>query len=133
MVEFRLTAIGFHILGPGPFAFLINVGIVTVILFAVSFLAAVQRLALLPAAIFIVFVCLLALMPANVGDRPDQYTFAMSYNRYGWSAYSVLALILFVPPRNRHGIVWIDVGSPVYSSRRCSISGSLTSRQAWLR
>ena len=109
-LNFALTAIGFHILGPGPFAFLINVGIVTVILFAVSFLAAVQRLALLPAAIFVVFVCLLALMPANVGDRPDQYTFAMSYNRYGWSAYSVLALILFVPPRNRHGIVWIDVG-----------------------
>ena len=48
-----------------------------------------------------VFVCLLALVPANVGDKPDQYTFAMSYNRYCWSAFSVLALIMFVPPQRR--------------------------------
>ena len=53
-------------------------------------------------------------MPANVGDRPEQYTFAMSYNRYGWSAYSILALILFVPPReaNQRGPgdrTWIDI------------------------
>ena len=51
-------------------------------------------------------------MPANVGDRPEQYTFAMSYNRYGWSAYSILALILFVPPReerDRKDGAWIDI------------------------
>ena len=46
----------------------------------------------------------------NVGERPDQYTFAMSYNRYGWSAYSILALILFVPPRNGANRIWLDVG-----------------------
>jgi hypothetical protein len=108
-LSFILTAIGFHLLGASPLAFLVNVAIVAAILFATSFLAAVQRLPLLPAAIFVVFVCLLTLMPSNVGERPDQYTFAMSYNRYCWSAYSVLALILFVPPRTRHNIVWIDV------------------------
>jgi hypothetical protein len=78
-------------------------------LFVAAFLAAMRRLPLLPAATFVVLTTLLALMPANVGDRPEQYTFAMSYNRYGWSAYSILALILFVPPREQRDRTWIDI------------------------
>ena len=108
-LNFILTAIGFHLLGPGPFAFLVGVVIVASVLFVASFLAALRRLPLLPAAIFVVLVCLLALMPANIGEKPDQYTFAMSYNRYCWGAFCILALILFVPPRNRSGSDWIDI------------------------
>ena len=113
-LSFLLTALGFHLLGPTPFAFLVNVAFMGAVLFAASFLAAMRRLPLLPAVLFVVFTSLLALMPANVGDRPEQYTFAMSYNRYGWSAYSILALILFVPPReaNQQGPgdrTWIDI------------------------
>src|ERR671911_777321 len=111
-LSFLLTALGFHLLGPVPFAFLVNVAIMGAVLFAASFLAAMRRLPLLPAVIFVVFATLLALMPANVGDRPEQYSFAMSYNRYGWSAYSILALILFVPPRevrDRKDGAWIDI------------------------
>jgi hypothetical protein len=108
-LSFLLTALGFHFLGPGPFAFLVNVALMSSALFAAAFLAAMRRLPLLPAAIFVVFASLLALMPANVGDRPEQYTFAMSYNRYGWSAYSILALILFVPPHEEKDRAWIDI------------------------
>jgi hypothetical protein len=111
-LSFLLTALGFHLLGPTPFAFLVNVALMSAVLFAASFLAAMRRLPLLPAALFVVFATLLALMPANVGDRPEQYSFAMSYNRYGWSAYSILALILFVPPseeRHRKDGAWIDI------------------------
>jgi hypothetical protein len=108
-LNFILTAIGFHLLGPGPIAFLVSVAIVVWILFVASCLAAVRRLPLLPAAIFVVFVCLLAVMPANIGEKPDQYTFAMSYNRYCWSAFSVLALTVVIPPRNRYGSDWIDI------------------------
>ena len=108
-LSFLLTALGFHLLGPVPFAFLVNVAIMGAALFAAAFLVAMRRLPLLPAAIFVVFATLLALMPANVGDRPEQYTFAMSYNRYGWSAYSILALILFVPPREQRDRAWIDI------------------------
>ncbi len=107
-LSFLLTALGFHLLGPGPFAFLINVVCVTAALFVASLLASLRRLPLLPAVLFILFICLLALVPANVGDRPDQYTFAMSYNRYCWAAYSVLALILFVPPHVRANDIRID-------------------------
>jgi hypothetical protein len=98
-LSFLLTAFGFHLLGPGPLAFLVNVGVMTAVLFAAAFATAIRRLPLLPAVLFIVFASLLALVPANVGDRPDQYTFAMSYNRYCWSAFGILALILFVPPQ----------------------------------
>ena len=108
-LSFILTAIGFHLMSPGPYGFLVGEAIVVSVLFVASFLAAARRLPLLPAAIFVVFVCLLALMPANIGEKPDYYTFAMSYNRYGWSAFSVLALIVFVPPRNRYGSDWIDI------------------------
>jgi hypothetical protein len=62
-----------------------------------------RRLPLLPAALFVIFCCLLDLMPANVGDPPNAYSFAMTYNRYCWSALSILALILFLPPRNGRG------------------------------
>src|SRR6478609_3384665 len=95
-LSFLLTALGFHLLGPSPFAFLVNVGVMAAALFAAAFAAAIRRLPLLPAALFIVFASLMALVPANVGDRPDQYAFAMSYNRYCWSAFGILALILFV-------------------------------------
>lgn len=108
-LSFLLTALGFQLLGPVPFAFLVNVAIMSGALFAAAFLVAMRRLPLLPAAIFVLFASLLALMPANVGDRPEQYTFAMSYNRYGWSAYSILALILFVPPREERDHTWIDI------------------------
>ncbi len=107
-LNFILTAIGFHLVGPGPSAFLVNVGIVVAVLFAASFLAAWRRLPLIPAALFVVFVCLLALMPANVGEKAYQYTFAMSYNRYCWSAFSILALIVLVPPHGRGGD-WADI------------------------
>ena len=35
----------------------------------------------------------------------------MSYNRYGWSLLCILALILFVPPRDRVAGDWIDVAN----------------------
>jgi hypothetical protein len=59
----------------------------------------------------VIFASLLVLMPANVGDKPNAYSFAMSYNRYGWSLLSILALILFVPPRDRIAGDWIDVAN----------------------
>jgi hypothetical protein len=114
-LSFLLTALGFVLLGPGPFAFLVNVAIMTGVLFLAAWLAAARRLPLLPAVLFVMFASLLALMPANVGDRPDEYSFAMSYNRYGWSAYSILALILFVAPSERPNErgdrAWIDIAT----------------------
>lgn len=98
-LNFLLTVLGFRLVGPTPLAFVAGSLAWAFVIFVAASVAAGRRLPLIPAAIFTVFACLLVVMPANVGDPPHDYSFAMSYNRYGWSALSVLALILFVPPR----------------------------------
>jgi len=110
-LNFMLTLFGFQLVGPTPFAFLVGVTVVAVAVFTSASLAALRRLPLVPAALFVIFACLLVLMPANVGDKPNAYSFAMSYNRYGWSLLSILALILFVPPRDPVAGDWIDVAN----------------------
>lgn len=108
-LNFVLTDVGFSLLGVGPRAFLAGAVLMAVALFVAAASVAWRRLPPLPAAIFVVFACLLALMPANVGDKPNAYTFAMSYNRYGWSCISILFLILFQPPRPRRWGDAVDV------------------------
>lgn len=110
-LSFILTDWGFSIVGATPRAFLVGVMIVTAFFFTTAVVVAWRRLPLVPAAIFVVFACLLALMPANVGDVPTTYSFAMSYNRYGWSAISILSLLLFVPPHDGRVGVWLDAAT----------------------
>jgi hypothetical protein len=98
-LNYLLTMLGFRLVGPTPLAFVVGSLVWAIVTFVAASIAAWRRLPLAPAAIFTVFACLLVVMPANVGDPPRDYSFAMSYNRYGWSTLSVLALILFVPPR----------------------------------
>lgn len=107
-LNFLLTALGFSIAGTTPHAFLVGVAIITSFLFTTAVIVAWRRLSLLPAVIFVIFVSLLALRPANVGDLPTAYSFAMSYNRYGWSAIAILTLLLFVPPRIGRRGDWIE-------------------------
>ena len=100
-LTFLLTEAGFWLTGPSPKAVPIGMTIVAAAIFAIACLGAARRLTLLPAALFVVFVCLIVLRPANVGDHPNAYSFAMAYNRYGWSGLSVMALLLFEPPGPR--------------------------------
>lgn len=96
-LTFLLTQAGFWLVGPSPKAVAAGMVIVAAAIFAMASFAAWRRLPLMAAVLFAVFVCLLVLRPANVGDQPNAYSFAMAYNRYGWSGLSVLALILFQP------------------------------------
>jgi len=100
-LTFLLTEAGFWLAGPSPKAVPVGMTIVAAVLFAIACLVAARRLTLLPGVLFVVFVCLIVLRPANVGDHPNAYSFAMAYNRYGWSGLSVLALLLFEPPTRR--------------------------------
>ncbi len=109
-LTFVLTYLGYLTVGASPRALLVGVGIAAAFIFACATLAAWRRLPLIPAVLFVVFVCLLVLRPANVGDSPNAYSFAMSYNRYGWAGISIIGLILFLPPR-RSG--WTDVADMV--------------------
>jgi len=110
VLTFLLTEAGFRLVGPSPRAVLAGMAIVAAALFPIAALVAARRLALLAATLFVVFVCLIVLRPANVGDRPDAYSFAMAYNRYGWSATAVLALLLFEAPRHRSAADFVEMG-----------------------
>lgn len=98
-LNFLLTTLGFRLVGLTPLAVVVGSLCFELGTFVAASLAAWRRLPLLPGVIFVVFTSLLVLMPANVGDPPSAYSFAMSYNRYGWSVLSILVLILFLPPR----------------------------------
>jgi len=100
-LSFRLTAIGFWFTGPSVWAFIAGEIVATAGLFATALIAAERRLPVVPAAVFVVYVCLLVLMPINVGEAVSDFTFAMDYNAMGWAGLGVLSLILFVPPRAR--------------------------------
>src|SRR5260370_38379868 len=73
---------GFYFYGPSPRAVIVGSIIVAAALLAAGCFVAWRRLPLLAAALFVVYCCLLALMPANVGDPPNAYSLAMTYNRY---------------------------------------------------
>ena len=121
-LNFVLTQLGFQLLGPTPFAFLVGVTIVATAVFVSALLATMRRLPLVPAALFVIFVSLLMLMPAGAGDLPDAYSFAMPYNRYGWSLLCILALILFLPPKDRGNGDWIDIANAALVLTALSIS-----------
>ena len=113
ILNFWLTAIGFQLVGYTPFAFVVGSALMAALLFAAAVLAAWRRLALLPAAVFVVLIVLLALVPTSLGDFPRAYSFAMSYNRYGWAGLTILFLVLFMPPRPSRfgGLVDLAVAS----------------------
>ncbi len=98
-LNFALTHLGFYVTGVNPLAFLVAQCIVLVFTFLTALAATHSRLPPIPAAVFVLYVSALVLMPTNVGDTTNVYSFAMSYNRWCWSTLSTLCLIVFVPPR----------------------------------
>jgi len=109
IVTFGLTAIGFRITGIGPRAFLVGEVLYAVMMLAASLCIFPRRLPLAAAAIATLYVVLLVLVPVNLGDPIETYSFAMSYNRLGWSALALLFAVLFLEPRNEEG-AWLDRG-----------------------
>lgn len=104
---FRLTQLGFWLCGPTAFAVVPGKIAAGAFVFVCAASASVPRLPPVAASVFILFTSLLALMPVDVGGGMTDFTFAMSYNTYGWAALSVLSLLLFLP-RRRQGDGWPD-------------------------
>ncbi|MGQ3027509.1 MAG: hypothetical protein ACT60Q_04250, partial [Ferrovibrionaceae bacterium] len=110
-LNFLLTALAFQVVGPSVRAFLVGEIIMLALLFATACIAAAPRLPLVAAVVFVLFNALPAVMPTNIGDPLDVYSFAMSYNRYGWGAIGTLCLILFVPPRQGPAVRRLDIAT----------------------
>jgi hypothetical protein len=107
-LTFVLTYLGFFVTGPTPRAFLFGEAIFLLFTFAAAVVAASRRLSPVLAAIFVLDMALLVLLPTNIGDQPNAYSFATAYNRWGWSALTTMCLILFLPPRETRRARWID-------------------------
>jgi hypothetical protein len=108
-LSFALTNLGFRFVGPTAMAFVIGELIALAVVFPIAVLAAAGRLAPLPAFLFAVYLGLLILQPANIGDVPFAYSFAMAYNRWAWAALTVLGLLLFVDPPRVRPVPWLDL------------------------
>lgn len=107
--SFWLTVLGFRLVGVSLWAFLAGKIAMSATVFALATVVTLRRLSPVPAALFILMVSQLCLLPTNTGDLLDDFTFAMPYNLYGWSIVSVLALALFLPPAERGRGHWWDV------------------------
>lgn len=110
-VSFWLTTLGFVIGGVSVWSFAIGKLIMTGVVFLVAVAVTFRRLSPLPAALFVLMVSLLCLSPINTGDLLDDFTFAMSYNLYGWSVVSVLALTMYLSPETKRAGHWIDLAA----------------------
>jgi hypothetical protein len=108
-LAFLLTELGFRVVGPSPRAFLVGEMIAVAFAFVAAVIAAVPRLPPLPAVLFVLYASLLVLVPANIGEPINAYSFAMSYNRWGWSLLTTLCLLLFLPPRPQRRLAWLDM------------------------
>lgn len=108
-LTFGLTALGFHLVGVGPRAFLVGETLYAVLMLASSIRIFPSRLPFAAAAVATLYVVLLVLVPLNLGDPIELYSFAMSYNRLGWSALILVFAVLFLEPRNEKG-AWLEQG-----------------------
>jgi hypothetical protein len=107
-LPFALTALGFQLVGAKPIAFVIGECVLAVVLTILAILAVRDRLPTLPAFLFVSMCAMLVVVPLSVGDNLPDFTFAMAHNRFGWSALSILCLLLFIEPRGGRDTVWED-------------------------
>ena len=107
-LPFATTALGFYLLGPNPTGFLVGECVFAVLVLALSIAAVAERLPLVPATIFTILCTFISLMPLNYGDGFGAYSFAMPYNRFGWSISGILFVLLFIGPLDVQRSVWKD-------------------------
>lgn len=111
VLNFLLVDLAFKVVGTNVTAVVVAKAIVGGAIFMAATVASARRLPLVPAIVFVLLTWGMAILPTNIGQAVNEYTFAMSYNVYCWAAISVLSLILFVPPHRVAApwhMPWID-------------------------
>jgi hypothetical protein len=107
IVTFGLTALGFYVTGPGAKAFLVGETLYAAVILAAALTILPRRLPPAAAAVATIYVVLSILAPTSPGDPIETYSFAMSYNRFGWSTLTLLFVVVFLAPRSENRS-WLD-------------------------
>ena len=108
-LPFAITVLGFQLVGIKPFAFVVGECVVAAAFAALAIVAVKDRLPTLPGFLFVSLCIFLVLVPTIIGDEVSELTYAMSYNRFGWSAVTILCLLLFIEPRGGRDPRWADL------------------------
>src|SRR5262249_28976415 len=110
-LPFAITALGFQLVGIRPIAFVVGECVLAIVFTVVAVLVVKDRLPILPGFLFVSMCAVLVLVPVIVGDELGIYTFASGYNRFGWSAVSILCLLLFIEPNGGRDPLWTDLAA----------------------
>jgi hypothetical protein len=108
-LPFAITALGFELIGIKPVAFIVGECLLATVLTVFAIIAVKDRLPILPGFLFVSLCATTVLVPGITGEDPSRLTFAMGYNRFGWSILNILYLILLIEPRERRDPVWTDL------------------------
>jgi hypothetical protein len=112
-LPYEITVLGFKLVGIKPLAFLVGECISAAVFTVLVIVAVKDRLPALPGFLFVSLCVTLVLVPGGmtIWDYPSAFTFAMGYNRLGWSALSILCLLLFIEPREARDPRWTDLAA----------------------
>ena len=105
--DIGLTALGFHLTGPDAKAFLVGETLYAAVILAAALCILPRRLPPVAATVATIYVVLSILAPTSPGDPIETYSFAMSYNRFGWSTLTLLFVVVFLAPRSENRS-WLD-------------------------
>lgn len=98
-LAFLPTTLAMAVFGASPASFIVGQGACALAVLALAAYISFRRTSPITAAVFVSWVSTLVILPSALGDGPFDFSHAMSYNRYGWALISMLALHLFLPPR----------------------------------
>ena len=113
ILTFAITSLGFQLVGVKPIAFVVGECVLAAAFTVLAILAVKDRLPALAGFLFVSICVALVLVPVTVGDQPTAFTFGMSYNRFGWSALSILSLLLFIEPCPGRDPIWTDLAAGI--------------------
>jgi hypothetical protein len=77
-------------------------------LLALAVWVTASRLSVAPAIPLIIYLGLLTVVPLGVESSPEKITAAMFYNRFGWSAITLVFLFFLEPRTQSKAIFWLD-------------------------
>lgn len=108
---YYLPAVGLWLSGRMGGALPVGMGVLILVLTPVLAYVVTSRLRPVLGVTFALFLLLILATPVNLGDPLSSLSFAMFYNRIGWFALGLLAVLHLEPTSGGKAIPWLDAGA----------------------